>query len=119
MSCTVIIIGTNPNNRLDPAATDPATRSPLIVDVTACSPHCVVTGKVVLSPDSTQKDNYSLAVDHSEPAKPAETYVLTFNSGTDARSWLEGLYRPQLTGKQVLIMDPSHADQPPPLLAAS
>ena len=110
MPATVIVIGFNPNNRLQPAQTDPGILANSIDARGPCSPDCIPTSNVVLGFDPTLAGgagDYQIFYDNASLAKPAEIHVLHFSDATRAKAWLQAQPRTTLLGKSIYLIDPS------------
>ena len=116
MSCTVIIVGYNANNRFLPASVDPCTADPPFEVIAAC-PRCIISAAAVTFPTATLSgnvDGYILGFDSSDKSKPAESYVFKFVDRAQAETWLRGISpRTQLVGKTVVVLDPSDSRSGP------
>ena len=110
MSCTVIIVGYNAENRFLPASVDPCSADPPFEVIAAC-PKCIISVAAVTFPTATisgRLDGYILGFDSSDKSKPAESYVFKFDDSGHAERWLRSVTpRTQLVGKTVLVLDPS------------
>jgi hypothetical protein len=102
---TVIFIGRDPANRLDPAWAECNAKTG-ILEVVDCSPRCDQGGGIVLTPDPTQASGYAWTLSRAEGVRPAEAYVLRFANLVAATQWVDLAPRAQLVGKQIIVLDP-------------
>jgi len=102
---TVIFIGRDPANRLDPAWAECNAKTG-ILEVVDCSPRCDQGGGIVLTPDPTQASGYAWTLSRAEGVRPAEAYVLRLANLAAATQWVDLAPRAQLVGKQIIVLDP-------------
>lgn len=105
---TVIFIGRDPANRLDPTWAECGTRTG-ILEVVDCSPKCDQGGGIVLTPDPAQPSGHAWTLSRAEGVRPAEAYVLRFASLAAASQWVDQAPRSQLVGKEIVVLDPDAA----------
>jgi hypothetical protein len=108
---TVIFIGRDPANRLDPAWAECNAKTG-ILEVVDCSPRCDQGGGIVLTPDPTQASGYAWTLSRAEGVRPAEAWVLRFANlcGRDPVG-RPGTAR-ALVGKQTIVLIDPDAIQP-------
>ncbi len=102
---TVIFIGRDPANRLDPAWVECNAKTG-ILEVVDCSPRCDQGGGIVLTADKTQASGYAWALSRAEGVRPAEVYILRFAHLAAATHWVDQAPRTQLVGKEIVVLDP-------------
>jgi len=86
MTCTLILIGDQPDNRLQPEYAPAA--APGVTVVASC-PHCEHATKVVVSASAASESGFVVTHCTELPDKPAETYVLQFADQAAALAWIE------------------------------
>jgi hypothetical protein len=101
MTCTLILIGNQADNRLQPEAVSSA--APIFTVVASC-PNCEHATKVVVTESPTEANTFAVRAATVFPDKPAESYVLQFANGDAAMAWIN-LTPSQFVGKTIVLIE--------------
>jgi hypothetical protein len=107
MAVHLIVIGDNPNSRMPALRSSPAEAS-VRNTVLGCQP-CHRTRRFQVGLVCSGAPATLQTIVSETGNKPAETYVLEFDSDTDAIAWIHA-NKDDLCGKHILLHDPSIAD---------